>query len=259
MSTLIGLGGEDGVERGGELRVPIADQEPEPADTVVNGHNQVAGLLGHPRLHWVRRHPEHMDLAGGDLDHKQHVQPFEQHGVHGEAGPPPAHPWPALGGTAATRRPSAAAPGQHRRAAGCSTRCWPQSCTRAGTARRGRGGSPRSGSLWPAAGPAGGARPTRRDGHAGEGRPSGAEPGRDASAAAWPAAPTVPARPSAAGAANARPAPRDRPSRSGVGYLSAEHRDLVAQHQQLRVLGRRAPRQQRKPSQQLAEAQIEPS
>jgi hypothetical protein len=68
MSTLIGLGGEDGVERGGELRVPIADQEPEPADTVVNGHNQVAGLLGHPRLHWVRRHPEHMDLAGGDLD-----------------------------------------------------------------------------------------------------------------------------------------------------------------------------------------------
>jgi hypothetical protein len=32
----------------------------------------------------MRRHPEHMDLAGGDLDHKQHAQAFEQHGVHNE-------------------------------------------------------------------------------------------------------------------------------------------------------------------------------
>jgi hypothetical protein len=45
----------------------------------------------------------------------------------------------------------------------------------------------------------------------------------------------------------------------GSGYLAAEHRDLVPQHQQLRVLGRRAPRQQRKPSQQLAEDEIEQS
>src|SRR5215207_5326901 len=33
--------------------------------------------------HWVRRHPERMDLARGDLDHKQHVQTLAQHRVHG--------------------------------------------------------------------------------------------------------------------------------------------------------------------------------
>jgi len=49
------------------------------------------------------------------------------------------------------------------------------------------------------------------------------------------------------------------PVHPGSDHLPAEHRDLVPQHQQLRVLGRRAPCQQRKPSQQLAEAQIEQS
>jgi hypothetical protein len=42
------LGGEDGVEGGGELRVPIADQKPELAGAVVKGHEQIAGLLRHP-------------------------------------------------------------------------------------------------------------------------------------------------------------------------------------------------------------------
>src|SRR4029453_10716327 len=39
------------VERGGDPGVPIADQKPEPADMVVEGHEQVAGLLGHPLPH----------------------------------------------------------------------------------------------------------------------------------------------------------------------------------------------------------------
>ena len=42
------LGGEDGVECGGELRVPIADQKPEPVDAIIETHEQVTGLLGHP-------------------------------------------------------------------------------------------------------------------------------------------------------------------------------------------------------------------
>jgi hypothetical protein len=67
-----------------ELCVPIADQKPEPADAIVEAHDQVAGLLGHPRSHWMRSGPEHVDPARGDLDHEQHVQPFEEHGVHGE-------------------------------------------------------------------------------------------------------------------------------------------------------------------------------
>ena len=32
----------------------------------------------------MRCDPEHVDAAGGDLDHEQHVQPLQEHGVHGE-------------------------------------------------------------------------------------------------------------------------------------------------------------------------------
>ena len=38
--------GEHGVERGGELAVPVADQEPEPVGVLAEVHEQVAGLLG---------------------------------------------------------------------------------------------------------------------------------------------------------------------------------------------------------------------
>jgi len=43
------------------------------------------------------------------------------------------------------------------------------------------------------------------------------------------------------------------------GHPPAQHRDLVAQHQQLSVLGCRASGQQRKPPQHLAEQQIDQS
>jgi hypothetical protein len=39
---------EDPVERGGELGVPVADEKPDLADAVLEGHEQVAGLLGDP-------------------------------------------------------------------------------------------------------------------------------------------------------------------------------------------------------------------
>jgi len=39
----------NGVEGGGELAVPVTDQEPEPVGAVAEVHDQVAGLLGHPR------------------------------------------------------------------------------------------------------------------------------------------------------------------------------------------------------------------
>jgi hypothetical protein len=41
--------GEYRVEGGGELAVPVADQEAEPAGVVGQVRDQVAGLLGHPR------------------------------------------------------------------------------------------------------------------------------------------------------------------------------------------------------------------
>jgi hypothetical protein len=49
--------GEGRVERGGELCIPVTDQEPEPADVLAQVHEQVAGLLGHPGS----RHPQGAD------------------------------------------------------------------------------------------------------------------------------------------------------------------------------------------------------
>jgi hypothetical protein len=72
------LGGQDGVECGGELRVPIADQKPGPADAIIETDEQVTGLLGHPLPDWMRGHPQHMDPSGGGLDYEQHVQPFQE-------------------------------------------------------------------------------------------------------------------------------------------------------------------------------------
>jgi hypothetical protein len=43
------LGREDRVERGGELGFSISDEPPELADAVRQAHEQVAGLLRHPR------------------------------------------------------------------------------------------------------------------------------------------------------------------------------------------------------------------
>ncbi len=78
------LGSKDRIERGGELRVPITDQKPEPADAIVEAPEQAAGLLRHRLPDGMRCYPEHVDLASSDLDHEQHIQPFEEHGVHGE-------------------------------------------------------------------------------------------------------------------------------------------------------------------------------
>jgi hypothetical protein len=40
---------EYGVERGRELAVPVADQQPEPLGVIVEVHEQVPRLLGDPR------------------------------------------------------------------------------------------------------------------------------------------------------------------------------------------------------------------
>jgi hypothetical protein len=76
--------GKHCIERRGELRIPIADQEPEAADTIVKGHEQIPGLLGYPHPRRLRGHTKHVDPPGRDLDHEQHIQAFEEHRVHGE-------------------------------------------------------------------------------------------------------------------------------------------------------------------------------
>jgi hypothetical protein len=175
------------------------------------------------------RSPQHMDPAGGGLDYEQHVPPLQEHGVHGEAGPPPAHPRPGRGGTAARSGPTGALKGGPDGAG-------PQSCSRAGRAHRRCGDSPRSGSRWPAAAPEPGSPPPHRT----------ATP-------VWvaPAAPNQVAVPAQQRGRLHEPPPPDRarqhprkrgqhravgPVHLGSGHLSAEHRDLVPQHQQLRVV-----------------------
>src|ERR1700704_2942974 len=48
LNDLDGLAGEHGVEHAGELRVPVADQEPELHRAVAEIHDQVPGRLSDP-------------------------------------------------------------------------------------------------------------------------------------------------------------------------------------------------------------------
>jgi hypothetical protein len=73
---------EYGVERGGEVRAAVADQEPEVLEPVVEVQGQVPGLLHRPRAGGVRGDAAQVHPAGAVLDEHQHVQPCQQHRVH---------------------------------------------------------------------------------------------------------------------------------------------------------------------------------
>jgi hypothetical protein len=78
------FGGEDGVESGGELAVPVADQEVEGAGLITEVHQQVAGGLSCPGVCGVSGHAEEMDPAGADLHDEQDLQAAQGDGVEGE-------------------------------------------------------------------------------------------------------------------------------------------------------------------------------
>jgi hypothetical protein len=65
---------EDGVECGGELTVPVTDQEPEPIGAIAEVHQQVAGLLGHPGPGRVGGDPGDVRAAAAVLDHHEDVE-----------------------------------------------------------------------------------------------------------------------------------------------------------------------------------------
>src|SRR6266511_3675981 len=118
---------------------------------------------------------------------------------------------------------------------------------------------PRSGSPWPAAAPTRGPPPPYWAGHADGDRSSGAGPGLDASAAALRAARTTRARPGGAVAVRVQPAGLGLPSRPAAGSPDVAAPRPRGATRAARRLGRRTPRQQRKPPQHLAEQQIEQS
>jgi hypothetical protein len=76
-----GIPGEDIVEGRGELAVPVADQEPEPAGAVVEIDQQVAGLLGGPGPDRVRGDAEDVHGPGLELQREQHIQALQQHSI----------------------------------------------------------------------------------------------------------------------------------------------------------------------------------
>ena len=73
----------DVVEGSGELAVSVVDQEPNGRGIVFEGGEEVTGLLGDPGPCGVGGDAE-MHTPVVKLDEEQHVQPLQEHGVHGE-------------------------------------------------------------------------------------------------------------------------------------------------------------------------------
>jgi hypothetical protein len=78
LDDLDAFGGEDGVEAGGVLGVPVADEE---AKGCLEVHEQGTGLLGHPRPGRVLGEAKKVHSSSGVLDTDKHVDPLAQDGV----------------------------------------------------------------------------------------------------------------------------------------------------------------------------------
>ena len=74
-------GGEDRVERRGELGIAVPDEEPEAPSGVVEIHAEVAGLLGQPGSGGMCGDAEDVYAAGGVLDGEEDIQPAQGDGV----------------------------------------------------------------------------------------------------------------------------------------------------------------------------------
>jgi hypothetical protein len=69
--------GENGVERVAELISSVTDEEPEGGGSVVEVHQQVAGLLGCPCSGRMARRSEDMHVAAANLESEEHVDPLQ--------------------------------------------------------------------------------------------------------------------------------------------------------------------------------------
>src|SRR5450759_2572501 len=101
----------DLVERPAELRVPVADEEPDGTRTSVEVESEIPGLLGDPRRVRVRRCRTQVDPSAAELDEREDIERPEPGGLDGEEvarddparlGPEelgPARAGPSWGGT----------------------------------------------------------------------------------------------------------------------------------------------------------------
>jgi hypothetical protein len=69
---------ERGVERGGELAVPVRGSRPEPVGAVAEVHDQVAGLLGDPSPGGMTGDPRNVHAAAAVLDHHEDVEAAQE-------------------------------------------------------------------------------------------------------------------------------------------------------------------------------------
>nr|WP_250846428.1 hypothetical protein [Streptomyces violaceusniger] len=76
------VAGEDGVERGGELAVPVTDEEPGAPGPIPEVHEQVAGELGDPRAGRVGGDAQDVDAPGGDLHDEEDMETSEEDARH---------------------------------------------------------------------------------------------------------------------------------------------------------------------------------
>jgi hypothetical protein len=67
-----------------ELGVAIVDEEAERLLAIVEGHQQVARLLGDPGACRVRRAGDELDPPAPERDEEEHVDPCQPGGLDGE-------------------------------------------------------------------------------------------------------------------------------------------------------------------------------
>jgi len=73
--------GEHRIEPGGELRVPVADQELQLVSAALQAHQEIAGLLSDPVPSGMGGDPGQVHAATVVLDHDQDVEAAQEHGV----------------------------------------------------------------------------------------------------------------------------------------------------------------------------------
>src|ERR1019366_3139094 len=78
------LGAEHLVKGGGELGVPVSDEELDGAPALGKITDQIAGDLGNERTGRMLRDAEDVHFSGRQFDDEEHIELLQRHCVHGE-------------------------------------------------------------------------------------------------------------------------------------------------------------------------------
>ena len=226
---------------------------------VVEVHEQVAGLLGEPGAGGVGGDAEDVYAAGGVLDDEERVEPVQGDGVEVEQVAGEDRVRLGLQELASRMVRLAAARGRFRRCAGSSRRWRRRSGSRGRRVRRGCVGIPRWGSRWPGAGSG---RAGRRGWLVGRvGSAGWSSGGRSSWRCQRRMVAGVTSSPRRRGPGSSRAEGGDQgavgPAHPRAWRAPSEHGELVAQDQDLDVLGGVGSGAQHDPAQELGEHQVD--